>query len=371
MESRSIRNLFALAGLTIGFILAYYGLVPIMAVFPDAAVPLAALIVTPLIVGLIMHLTAPAAVSWISRSTRWIEERLSLTPVQDIIVGATGLILGLIIANLIRGSLSSIPVAGSVLPVAAAVLLGYLGWSVAVKKREDLFGLFSGSRLGQKYGGSPPGMGSGGGSPSQGKPVPKFLDTSVIIDGRIADISAAGFLEGPLIIPDFILDELRHIADSTDTLRRNKGRRGLDVLRRIQQDIQPAIEIYSGPPAPDQDVDNRLMEAARERGGKILTTDYNLNKVAQLQGVEVLNINELANALKPVMLPGEELSVTVIREGKEAGQGVGYLDDGTMIVIEGARRHVGDEIDITVTSVIQTAAGRMIFARPTDARKAQ
>lgn len=368
METRSIRNLFALAGLTIGFILAYYGLVPIMAVFPDAAVPLAALIVTPLIVGLIMHLTAPAVVSWISRSTRWIEERLSTTPVQDIIVGATGLILGLIIANLIRGSLASIPVAGSVLPVAAAVLLGYLGWSVAVKKREDLFGLFSGSRLGHKYAESPAAR---GGPPSARKPVPKFLDTSVIIDGRIADISAAGFLEGPLIIPDFILDELRHIADSTDALRRNKGRRGLDVLRRIQQDMEPAIEIYAGPPAPDQDVDNRLMEAARERGGKILTTDYNLNKVAQLQGVQVLNINELANALKPVMLPGEELSVQVIREGKEPGQGVGYLDDGTMIVIEGARRRVGDEIAITVTSVIQTAAGRMIFARPTDARKAQ
>ncbi|MEX2356594.1 MAG: PIN domain-containing protein, partial [Thermaerobacterales bacterium] len=198
----------------------------------------------------------------------------------------------------------------------------------------------------------------------------KVLDTSVIIDGRIADVCAAGFLEGTLVIPNFVLDELRHIADSSDALKRNRGRRGLEVLHRMQKELDVTVEFLEEGAAGDQEVDSRLVMTAQRLGAGILTTDYNLNKIAQLQGVAVLNVNELANAIKPVVLPGEELDVQIIRDGKEAGQGVGYLDDGTMIVVEGGKRFVGDNLPVTVTSVIQTAAGRMVFARPRDARKA-
>jgi uncharacterized protein YacL len=192
----------------------------------------------------------------------------------------------------------------------------------------------------------------------------KILDTSVIIDGRIADICQTSFVEGPLVVPGFILEELRHIADSSDTLKRNRGRRGLDVLNRIQKELQFPVEIYDRDLGANLDVDARLIKLAKLTGGCIITNDYNLNKVAELQGVKVLNINELANAVKPVVLPGEEMLVHVIKDGKETGQGVAYLDDGTMIVVDGGKRHIGETIDVLVTSVLQTAAGRMIFARP-------
>lgn len=190
---------------------------------------------------------------------------------------------------------------------------------------------------------------------------PKLLDTNVIIDGRIADICRAGFLEGPVLVPGFVLEELQQIADSSDSLKRARGRRGLDILHQMQKEMDldvPDIALDSG-----EEVDARLVRLAKEVGGAIVTNDYNLNRVAGLQGVEVLNINELANAVKPVVLPGEEMSVTIIREGKEKDQGIGYLDDGTMIVVEGARRLIGETLPISVTSVHQTVQGKMIFGK--------
>ena len=202
--------------------------------------------------------------------------------------------------------------------------------------------------------------------PSKGKVVEKILDTSVIIDGRIADICEAGFLDGPLILPKFVLHELQMIADSSDSLKRNRGRRGLDILKKIQQNPSLDIRIVETDFPKVREVDSKLVMLAKDSGGKVMTNDFNLNKVAELQGVSVLNINELASAVKPVVLPGEVMNVLVLKEGKEFGQGVGYLDDGTMVVVDQAREHIGDKVFVSVTSVLQTSAGRMIFTKIKD-----
>ena len=192
---------------------------------------------------------------------------------------------------------------------------------------------------------------------------PKVLDTSVIIDGRILDIGKTGFLEGEMVIPGFVLDELRHIADSADDLRRARGRRGLDVLQKMQEDFGCPVRVMERDENKDDEVDVRLLKLARKIGGAVMTNDYNLNKVAGVTGVPVLNINDLAGALRPQVLPGEEMTVHILREGKEPGQGVAYLNDGTMVVIENGRRRVGETVEAEVTTVLQTSAGRMIFAR--------
>lgn len=200
--------------------------------------------------------------------------------------------------------------------------------------------------------------------PVTGRSCFKILDTSAIIDGRIADLCKTGFLEGVLIVPNFVVGELQKIADSADTLRRNRGRRGLDLLNKMQKENQIAIKIFDRDYGEINEVDTKLLKLAREMDAKVITNDFNLNKVAELYGVQVLNINELSNAIKPLVLPGEEMTVHVLRDGKEYGQGIGYLDDGTMIVVEGGRNYIGLDIEVLVTSVLQTSAGRMIFAKP-------
>jgi uncharacterized protein YacL len=190
------------------------------------------------------------------------------------------------------------------------------------------------------------------------------VDTSVLIDGRVGEIVDSGFLYGTLVVPRFVLDELQHIADSADALRRNRGRRGLDILAKMQKDSPTPVLIVDDDVPDVKEVDAKLVALARTRSRTILTNDFNLNKVAELQGIRVLNINSLANAIKPAVLPGEQLRVRVIQEGKEAGQGVGFLDDGTMIVVEGGSRYMDRDLDVAVTRVLQTVAGRMIFAQP-------
>ena len=194
-------------------------------------------------------------------------------------------------------------------------------------------------------------------------PPSKILDTSVIIDGRIADVCETGFLDGVLLVPQFVLNELQYIADSADPLKRNRGRKGLDILQRIQKGVHVKVVITPADFPEVREVDLKLIELAKQAGSKILTNDFNLNKVAQLRGVEVLNVNELANSLKPVVLPGESMKVFIIKEGKEPNQGVGYLDDGTMVVVDNAKRLIGKTVDIVVTSVLQTTAGKMFFGR--------
>ena len=217
--------------------------------------------------------------------------------------------------------------------------------------------------LGWVLGGARKGPGAFPAAERADSAAPKMLDTSVLIDGRIYDICKAGFLEGPLVAPAFVLDELRHIADSADSLRRNRGRRGLDVLARLQEEAESRVRIVEKDYPDAEEVDVKLLRLARDLGGAVLTNDYNLNKVAGVTGVRVLNINELAGALRPAVLPGEEMTVQVIREGKEPGQGVAYLEDGTMVVVENGRRRMGEKLEIEVTTVLQTSAGRMIFGR--------
>lgn len=303
--------------------------------------------------GLIGFLAGPLALSKAIQFITWLQGRLFRTPVQDILAGAIGLILGLIIAYLVRPALQ-LPVVGQYLPTLATILLGYLGWVVVVNKRDDLLGLLA----------SLPRVGGKEREPAPVRGSYKILDTSAIIDGRIADICQAGFIEGTLVVPQFVLDELRHIADSQDVLKRNRGRRGLDILNAMQKDLRLPVEIYDRDIGGQDEVDVKLVKLATKLKASIVTNDFNLNKVAGLHGVPVLNLNELANAVKPAVLPGEEMVVQIIKDGKEAGQGVAYLDDGTMVVIDGGKRYIGEKVSVEVTSVLQTAAGRMIFAKP-------
>ncbi|MCA0989470.1 PIN/TRAM domain-containing protein [Guptibacillus algicola] len=291
---------------------------------------------------------------------RIIEEKVVKAPVGDVLFGTIGLIIGLIVAFLINMPLAEIklPVVSNVLPIFISVLCGYFGFQVGFKKRDELINLFNNNRGREKKKDSDePDIDSGSSKL-------KILDTSVIIDGRIADICQTGFLEGTLVIPQFVLEELQHIADSSDVLKRNRGRRGLDILNKIQKELAVNVEIYEGDFEDIQEVDSKLVKLAKLVNGMVVTNDFNLNKVCELQKVQVLNINDLANAVKPVVLPGEELNVQVIKDGKEYNQGVAYLDDGTMIVVEDGRDYIGKTIDVLVTSVLQTSAGRMIFAKP-------
>lgn len=310
-----------------------------------------------IIYALIGSLIVVVLTSWLAEYMvsliRWGEESLVRAPITDIFFGAMGLIVGLIVAFLLIQPIHSIPFVGQILPVFISFFLGYLGFQVGFKKREEMLSLFTLGRLGKEKK-----------SEFVQSVEHKILDTSVIIDGRIADICKTGFIEGTMVIPGFVLEELQHIADSSDVLKRNRGRRGLDILNRIQKELSIKVHIYEGDFEEIQEVDSKLVKLAKVLSGKVVTNDFNLNKVCELQGVPVLNINDLANAVKPVVLPGEELSVQVIKDGKEHNQGVAYLDDGTMIVVEGGREHIGNEIDVLVTSVLQTSAGRMIFAKP-------
>lgn len=272
-------------------------------------------------------------------------------PTQKILSGVIGLIVGLIIANLLAYSLSFIPFIGNYLPITLNITLGLLGIIIGLSKREESVNFYKKSigKLKKKE--------------KIAQYQPKILDTSVIIDGRIADICQTDFLDGELIIPRFVLNELQAIADSSEPLKRNRGRRGLDVLNRINKIHANKIKIISQDYNDLKSVDTKLIRLAKDLDAKVLTNDYNLNKLAQLENVSVLNINDLSNALKSVILPGEELITQIIKEGKESGQGVAYLDDGTMIVVENGIKNIGDKVKVVVTSILQTPAGRMIFGR--------
>ncbi|MGM8365538.1 PIN/TRAM domain-containing protein [Virgibacillus sp. W0181] len=295
---------------------------------------------------------------------KWIEEALIKVPVGDLFFGSLGLILGLFVAYLINIPLKdvSIQVVSQVIPLFITIILGYLGFQVGFRRREEFVSLLNVNRKEKSK------KRTGETEIEQDdviyKPKAKILDTSVIIDGRIADICQTNFLEGPVVIPQFVLGELQHIADSSDVLKRNRGRRGLDILNRIQKDLPIEVEIYEGDFEEIQEVDSKLIKLAKKIDGIVVTNDFNLNKVCDFQGVRVLNINDLANAVKPVVLPGEELMVQVIKDGKEQKQGIAYLDDGTMIVVEEGRDYIGKKIEVLITSVLQTSAGRMIFAKP-------
>lgn len=307
----------------------------------------------------ILFLISYWLVDYIVGFLRWIEDALIKIPVGDLFFGSVGLIVGLVIAYLINITLQdiNIKIVSQVIPLFITILLGYFGFQVGFRRREEFVNLLNINKKERDRK-----------RPADGEeevlPKPKILDTSVIIDGRVADICQTNFLEGTVVIPQFVLGELQHIADSSDALKRNRGRRGLDVLNRIQKELPVKVEIYEGDFEEIPEVDSKLIKLAKVMNGVVVTNDFNLNKVCDLQGVRVLNINDLANAVKPVVLPGEELMVQVIKDGKEHNQGIAYLDDGTMIVVEEGRDYIGKTIEVLITSVLQTSAGRMIFAKP-------
>jgi uncharacterized protein YacL len=285
------------------------------------------------------------------------EYRLKEISGRKFMVGLSGLIIGIlfgILLNIAFPFLKGYPVLRPIYYL-INIIFGYLGFSLFIYKEKEIVAFFKDNKDNKKHISY---------EELYDRYSSKILDTSVIIDGRIADICKTGFVDGTLIIPEFVLEELRHIADSSDVLKRNRGRRGLDILKQMQKDPNINVEIIAQDFDDIQEVDSKLVKLAQIMDAKIVTNDYNLNKVAELQGIYVLNINELANAVKPIVLPGEEMDVKVIKEGKEDGQGVGYLDDGTMIVVDDGINYMGKKISVLVTSILQTAAGRMIFAKP-------
>lgn len=290
------------------------------------------------------------------RPFRWIRRILFGLSTRTLVAGLTGLVIGLIIAALMTFPLSLLPNPfNKILPFAGVLLFGYFGIAIFVMRQQDIFTI---TRMisGREIEADTAGVDSG-----VGRTI--LLDTSVIIDGRIADIARTGFISGTLLIPRFVLNELQYIADSSDNLRRQRGRRGIEVISHLQKDTSIPLRISDIDVEGVREVDDKLVILARQMRCLILTNDYNLNRIAELQGVTVLNVNELANAVKLVFLPGETLNVNLLQEGKEAGQGVGYLDDGTMVVVEDGLEHLSQDVNVTVTKVLQTAAGRMVFAR--------
>jgi len=362
--SKIIRVLISLLGVILGTT-SYLSLAKI---FPQLSFGIENVylvgLVAGLLVGVLFYLISPWFFNKVRRFVKILDTEISKYPQTDILLGVVGLIVGLVIAYLIVGGLlgtiSGMPLIKTILSIIIYVFMGYIGVKITLKSREDLFNISKLSRLSPNLGKDKLGK-----KDNAIKSIPpKVLDTSVIIDGRIADICRTGFVEGRLIIPKFVLNELQHIADSSDDLKRVRGRRGLDILNIIQKELDIEVEITEKDFNDIPEVDSKLLKLAQVMNGKVVTNDYNLNKVAQFQGVEVLNINELANAVKPVAIPGEEMVAQVVKEGKESNQGIAYLDDGTMIVVEGGRKHIGETINVLVTSVLQTSAGRMIFGKP-------
>ena len=317
-------------------------------------------VVIILLFALIFFIISPKAFKALEDLLVIWERQIQTKSFTEVILGAVGLILGLIIAFLISQPIYKIPIpyVGSVISILLYGMLGYLGLTIGMSNKDtisekvrDLTSLAAKRNVKPKdvvkdYTG-----------------IPKVLDTSVIIDGRILDIARAGFIEGPLVVPVFVLEELQHIADSADGLKRNRGRRGLDTVAEIQELKNVEVMIYNGKIKEIPEVDSKLLKLATELNGKIVTNDFNLNKVARVQNLEVLNINELANAVKPLYLPGEEMEILIVREGKEHNQGLAYLDDGTMIVVENGKDLIGEKVNVIVTSALQTSAGKMIFAK--------
>jgi uncharacterized protein YacL len=348
---RSIRFLGASFGVLIGLTLASFNGGLFTAVEFGGAF-LAAWVIAWLVIGfsVLPYLTVVPA-GWLLRQVQQLSTAEFVTAVGGLLIGLLmGLLLGLPLSS-IGGAL------GDWLPLGVSLFLGLGMLGLTVAKRADLTAAAEAIGLFRRPSTVP------AGPVLTGEPH-IIVDTSAIIDGRIAEIVESGFIYGTLVIPRFVLDELQHIADSSDTLRRNRGRRGLEILSRLQKDARTPVEIAEERFPDIAEVDAKLVALAKERSRAILTNDFNLNRVAELQGIRVLNINSLANAVKAALLPGEDLRVRVIQEGKEAGQGVGFLDDGTMIVVEGGARFIDKDLDVAVTRVLQTVAGRMIFAQP-------
>lgn len=348
-----LRYLTFVFGGLLGILLAY-GLGQVVELSLSKFVLVSVYSVFAIIFGIIFYLLFPMILKKLTVNFEDVMKKSQKTPTSDIMIAIAGLIVGLIIAFLISLPISNLnfPVIGNLLSATISIFIyvvfGFIGVKVAISKKEEIlkFKLFSREK-----------------SVKKGTSYPKILDTSVIIDGRIHDIIKTGFLEGPIIIAMFMVKELQYIADSEDPNRRQRGRRGLDILDRIQKEKDIEVRIVDKDYKNIKEVDHKLLKLTEDLHGKLITNDYNLNKVASLQKISILNINELALAIKPVVIQGEKLIVEVINRGKEPEQGLGYLSDGTMIVVEDGKDYIGQTIETTVTSILQTPAGKMIFTR--------
>lgn len=344
--------------LILGAVGAYYG-IQLAGLLNQS--PIVGAVVVGLLGGVVGFLIAPYLTTRPAHALRVLLTKLSS---QTLTSGLIGLVVGLVVAALLAFPLSFLPSPfGDILPFIGVLVFSYVGVTVFVMRQNDILNVFRGRSSGQ------PEQSGGPGKPNADAQRQILLDTSVIIDGRIADVARTGFLVGTMIIPRFVLNELQYIADSPDNLRRQRGRRGMEVLSQLQKETSLPVKITDMNVEGVREVDEKLVVLARQMQAAILTNDYNLNQVAELQGVKVLNINELANAVKSVLLPGESLSVNIIQEGREFGQGVAYLEDGTMVVVEDGREHINKQVLVTVTKILQTNAGRMIFARLEDTAK--
>lgn len=363
MLKKILRGLFTIIGLILGYLIGGMLLSTSYLVglnyFKNGTIQGVIFVVfSTLIFGVILFIISPIIISFIMKFMDYVEKSTQKLPTSQIVFGTAGAIIGLVIASLFAGLFKYQSPIWNIIAVIFTVIMAALGADICARKSDEILSFFTSIKKSNGF---------------KDKKVkgftnenPKVLDTSVIIDGRIFDICQTGFVEGPLVIPTFVLEELRHIADSSDGLKRNRGRRGLDILNKIQKELNIEVQIWEKDFPNIAEVDSKLLKLAQVLNGKVITNDFNLNKVAEFQGVPVLNINELANAVKPVVLPGEEMKIQVMKDGKESGQGIAYLDDGTMIVVEGGRKYIGENIVVIVTSVLQTAAGRMIFAKNKD-----
>jgi len=361
MVKKFIKYIFVVLGVLIGVAVSLFilslnnnlGIVNLGTTKSAASVGIIILFVISF--GILFYFISPSLIKISYKITNSFEtELLKLSSIQ-MVSGSVGLIIGLLIAYFISNifSIIPIPILGVILTIITYLFLGYLGATVSTRKFDDASTI---RELFKKVSSKDSEIENGADS--------KILDTSVIIDGRILDILKTGFIEGDIVIPEFILKELRHIADSSDGLKRTKGRRGLDILRAIQENPSIKVKIVNIDFKDVEEVDIKLLKLAQKMNAAIVTNDFNLNKVADIQGVKVLNINELSNAVKPNAIPGEEMEIVVIKEGKENNQGIAYLDDGTMIVVEDGKKLIGKTLQVTVTSILQTPAGRMIFVKP-------
>lgn len=362
MPEKILRAIFVLLFTVLGIVLSRQGETVLALLLPNSVLTetilgitfmsLAAMLVGGIFGAIIGSFISPYLIKSLFMFTSTVEKSLSAMSTQDLIAGTLGLFLGLIIANLVGLAFGSVPYIGPYVSVALSIILGYLGMHLVVSKKSELAGwlhLHAEGSFDKKK--------------NKDHHTGKLLDTNVIIDGRVADIYRSGFLEGPIIVPVFVLEELQKIADSSDILKRNRGRRGLDLLNHMRKNSKDDVIIVTNDFEDISEVDSKLVKLAREKNYKIVTNDYNLNKVAELQGVAVLNINDLAIAVKPAVIPGEQIFVQLVKSGKEEGQGVAYLEDGTMIVVENGSQCIGKEVPVIITSVLQTSAGKMIFAK--------
>jgi uncharacterized protein YacL len=360
------RFLLRLLGLGLGIVvgLVFGNALKVISDNPDS--PRALILTYAVSIGAIGYLLGPHLTPKLLSNLKRTVARASILDIASV---GIGLFVGAIISAALAIPLSFLPgLAGSLLPLVSAAVICALTIFVAVVRKKDLVAPLLKSRMQQRTTAPIAAIEPNGSAPSTAKlPTGALIDTSVAIDGRITDLVQTGFLDLQLMVPRFVIDELQHVADSDDPMRRARGRRGLDALARLQQDLDPPPIVLDDQVSEEREVDAKLVRLAKRRNLKILTNDYNLNKVAQLQGVHVLNLNELQGALRPPVLPGEELNLKIIQEGREAGQGVGFLEDGTMVVIDGGKPLVGTQTSVTVTRLLQTGAGRLVFATPSHA----